>query len=125
MTVDILSDLLLLPVAILCWRLSRILSSALQFAFIAAMALRLGIEEARIASLATGLAGAIDMGFVLDDPKDLDRELRRALVGAILMASMCVDFAAYVANRIDGSWAMPVIQIGTLIVIGKICWRVR
>lgn len=120
--IDIVSDALLFPVAALIWRWSKLMSCALQLALIAAVAVRLGIEEARVVSALTGLVGAIEIGIVLDNPRDVD-DLRRAEVGALLLASMASDGVSWLVYRWTGDWTLPSIQIPVLIWIGAICWK--
>lgn len=119
---DIVSDFLLFPIAVLTWRWSRLVSYSLQLALVAAIAVRFGIEEARLVSVLTGLAGAIELGLALEFPIDVDA-IRRARVGALLLGSMAVDGASWLLFKITGDWALPSLQIPILLVIGWICLK--
>ncbi len=121
--IDTIADLLLFPIAAFTWRLSKAVSCSLQLAIVGAVALRLGIEEARVVSAFTGLAGALDMGLVLDNPTHADRDMRRLWIGSILIVSMVIDFVALSIHRLDGTWVMPAFQIAALLVIGWICLK--
>jgi len=120
---DILSDFLLLPVAILTWRWSKLVSCSIQLALSASVAVRLGIEEARAVSVLTGLAGAIELGATLEFPTDADSTMRRAKVGALLLASMATDGASWLLFKTTGDWCLPSVQIPVLIAVGWICLK--
>ena len=123
MIMDIVSDLLLFPVAILTWRWSRLISCSIQLALIASVAVRLGIEQARIVSVLTGLAGAIELGAALEFPTDADATMRQAKVGALLLASMATDGASWILFKVTGDWCLPSVQIPVLIAVGWICLK--
>lgn len=120
---DIISDLLLFPVAILTWRWSKLVSCSIQLALVAAVAVRLGIEQARVVSALTGLAGAIELGAVLESPTDIDSTIRRAKVGALMLASMATDGASWILFQAIGDWCLPSVQIPVLIAVGWICLK--
>lgn len=109
-----LADLILLPLAILTWRHTKLVSWSVQAAFIGAMAVRAGIEPARVVSALTGLAGAIEIGRA----RAVDVRLK---LGILLLGSMVVDGAAYLAHRATGDWAQPIFQIGIVVVMGYVC----
>jgi hypothetical protein len=120
---DILSDLLLFPVAVLTWRWSKIVSCSLQLALVAAVAVRFGIEEARVVSVSTGLAGAIELGASLEWPEHADSTMRRVKVGALLLASMATDGVSWLLFKATGDWCLPSVQIPVLFAIGWICLK--
>lgn len=120
---DIVSDLLLLPGAVLTWRWSKLVSCSIQLALIASVAVRLGIEQARVVSVLTGLAGAIELGAALEFPVDADATMRRAKVGALLLASMATDGASWLLFKSTGDWCLPSAQIPVLLAIGWICLK--
>jgi hypothetical protein len=123
MNVDILSDSLLFPVAILTWRWSKFVSCSIQLALVASVAVRFGIEQARIVSVLTGLAGAVELGAALEFPTDADSTMRRAKVGSLLLASMATDGASWLLFKATGDWCLPSVQIPVLLVIGWICLK--
>lgn len=123
MTTDIISDLLLFPVAILTWRWSKLVSCSIQLAIIASVAVRLGIEQARAVSALTGLAGTIELGTALEFPTYADSTMRRAKVGALLLASMATDSASWLLFKATGDWCLPSVQIPVLLAIGWICLK--
>jgi hypothetical protein len=123
MIADIVSDLLLFPVAVLTWRWSKLVSCSIQLALVASVAVRLGIEQARIVSVLTGLAGAIELGAALEFPADADSTIRRAKVGALLLASMATDGASWLLFKVTGDWCLPSVQIPVLLAIGWICLK--
>lgn len=114
MTIDLLTDLILLPLAILTWRYSRLVSWTVQAAFIGAMAVRAGIEPARAVSVLTGLAGAIEIGRA----RTVDVRMK---LGILLLGSMAVDGAALLAHRATGDWVQPLFQMGIVAVMGYVC----
>ena len=123
MSTDVVSDLLLLPVAILTWRWSKLVSCSIQLALVASVAVRLGIEQARIVSVLTGFAGAIELGLALEFPTDADSTMRRAKVGALLLAAMAADGASWLLFKATGDWCLPSVQIPALLAIGWICLK--
>lgn len=112
--IDLLADLILLPLAILTWRHSRLVSWSIQAAFMGAMAVRAGIEPARAVSALTGLAGAIEMGRA----RAVNVRLK---LGILLLGSMVVDGAALLAHKATGDWVQPLFQIGIVAVMGYVC----
>jgi hypothetical protein len=50
MSFDVFADLILLPLAVLAWRHSKLVSASIQLAFIGAIAVRCGIESMRAVS---------------------------------------------------------------------------
>jgi hypothetical protein len=98
-------------------------SCSLQLALVAAVAVRLGIEEARIVSVLTGLAGAIVLGLALEFPTDADSTMRRAKVGALLLASMATDGASWLLYKVTGDWCLPSVQVPVLLAIGWTCLK--
>lgn len=114
MTLDLFADLILLPLAVLTWRHSKLVSTSIQFAFIGAIAVRCGIESMRVASAVTGLAGAIEIGMA----RKVDARMK---LGVLLLASMVVDGTALLAYRATGDWVQPLFQIGIVAVMGYVC----
>jgi hypothetical protein len=111
---DLFADLVLLPLAVLTWRHSKLVSWSIQAAFIGAIVVRLGLEPLRAVSALTGLAGAIEIGRA----RAVDVRLK---LGVILLGSMVVDGAALIAHRATGDWWQPLFQIGIVAVMGYVC----
>ena len=111
---DLVADLVLVPLAILTWRRSRIISESIQLAFIGAVAVRFGLEEFRAVSALTGLAGAIEVGRA----RAVDVRMK---LGVLLLGSMAVDGVALLAHRATGDWWQPWFQIGMVAVMGYVC----
>lgn len=111
---DIFADLILLPLAVLTWRHSRIVSASIQLALIGAIAVRFGIEELRIVSALTGLVGAIEIGRA----RAVDARMK---LGMMLLGSMSADGAAILAHQVTGDWVQPVFQIGVAMAMGYVC----
>lgn len=111
---DLFADLILLPLAVLTWRHSKLVSWSIQAAFVGSMAVRAGIEPMRAVSALTGLAGAIEIGRA----RAVDVRLK---LGILLIGSMVVDGAALLAYRATGDWVQPLFQIGIVAVMGYIC----
>jgi hypothetical protein len=112
--IDLFADLILLPLAILTWRHSKLVSWSIQTAFIGAMAVRAEIEPARAVSVLTGLAGAIEIGRA----QAVNVRLK---LGILLLGSMTVDGAALLAHKATGDWVQPLFQIGIVAVMGYVC----
>lgn len=111
--IDVFADLILLPLAILTWRHSKLVSWSIQVAFIGALAVRAGIEPLRAVSALTGLAGAIEIGRA----RAVDVRLK---LGILLLGSVVVDGAALLAHRATGDWVQPLFQIGIVAVMGYV-----
>lgn len=114
MMTDLVADLILLPLAVLTWRHSKLVSWSIQAALVGAMAVRAGIEPMRAVSMLTGLAGAIEIGRAWA----VDTRLK---LGILLLGSMVVDGAALLAHRATGDWTQPLFQIGIVAVMGYVC----
>lgn len=111
---DLVADLILLPLAVLTWRHSKIMSWSIQAAFVGALAVRTGVEPMRAVSALTGLAGAIEIGRA----RAVDVRLK---LGILLLGSMAVDGAAILAHKATGDWVQPIFQIGIVAVMGYLC----
>jgi hypothetical protein len=114
MTLDLFADLILLPLAIITWRYSKLVSTSIQFAFIGAIAVRCGMESLRAISAVTGLAGAIEIGVACK----VDVRMK---FGVLLLGSMVVDGTALLAYRATGDWMQPLFQIGIVAVMAYVC----
>ena len=112
--IDLFADLILLPLAVLTWRQSRLVSWSIQAAFIGAIVVRLGLEPLRAISALTGLAGAIEIGRA----RAVDVRMK---LGVLLLGSMAVDGAAILAHKATGDWVQPIFQIGIVAIMGYVC----
>ena len=111
---DIIADAVLLPLALLTWRHSRLVSSSIQLAFIGAVAVRFDLEPFRAVSAVTGLVGAIEIGWA----RKVNARLK---LGVLLLGSMVADGTALLAHRATGDWMQPLFQIGIVAVMGYVC----
>lgn len=114
MTIDLFADLIMLPLAVLTWRHSKLVSWSVQTAFVGAMAVRAGVEPMRVVSALTGLAGAIEIG----QAQTVDVRMK---LGILMLGSMAVDGAAILAHKATGDWVQPIFQIGIVTVMGYVC----
>lgn len=114
MNLDLFADIILLPLAILTWRHSKLVSWSIQVAFIGAIVVRLGMEPLRAVSALTGLAGAIEIGRA----RAVDVRMK---LGILMLGSMAVDGAAILAHKATGDWVQPIFQIGIVTVMGYVC----
>ena len=112
--IDLIADLILVPLAVLTWRHSKLVSWSIQAAFVGAMLVRCGIETARAVSALTGLAGAIEIGRT----RAVNVRLK---LGILLLGSMATDGAAHRVHRASGDWVQPLFQIGIVMVVGYVC----
>jgi len=112
--IDLFADLIMLPLAVLTWRHSKLVSWSIQAAFIGAMAVRAGVEPMRAVSALTGLAGAIEIGRA----RAVNARMK---LGILLLGSMAVDVAAILAHKATGDWVQPIFQIGIVAIMGYLC----